>query len=424
MRLLFLTTFATPIDKEHYFTKGVYRTLKGKCPRNEVEIHLGTIYYGKGIEAHHEESYHNIHLSGTDGFSEQNQKALRMWIQNLAPDVIHSNMVEGFEINAAKDLGIPIFNTIHIGGVLCPRGGGNGFLDENDNICSRTIGELCKCCMVKDLPFPGVGRVLQAIIPGFIKKAIADSDRFFLYLSPLVGFENRIVGALRKKDLLNYSHLIVANRKLISILERNGITHNNIMLPHGVGQRQRLPNRIERPVKFYYLGRIQYSKGLHIVLDAFKDIDNQLYELHVFGDAETDGRSQAYETKIRRISRGLNIHFHGRIPNKELEAHLSNMNVMIHPAVYLEVYGLTIAEALSMGRPVIASRCGGPEEQIVDGVNGWLFDPKDVDKLRQIINDIIENPGIIDRMSSNATLPHSLEVYTDQLIHHYKNSLN
>lgn len=424
MRVLFITTFGLQIEKEHYFTMGVYRALMENCLHNDVELHLGTIYTRGECEHHHAGKIHDIHLSGTDGFSEQNQKALRMWIQNIAPDVIHSNMVEGFEIKAAKDLGIPIFNTIHIGGVLCPRGGGNGFLDENNNICSRTIGARCKYCMVRDLPFPWIGRILQSITPKFIKKAIADSDRFFLYLSPLFSFDKRIAGAVKKKDLLSYSHLIVANRKLISILEHNGITKNNILLPHGVKERQRLVNKVERPVKFYYLGRIQYSKGIHIVLDALKDVNNKRYEFHVFGDAEKDGRSQTYMAKVKRISRGLNVYFHGYISNDELEKYLYKMNVMIHPAIFLEVYGLTIAEALSMGRPVIASRCGGAEEQIVDGVNGWLFDPKDVDKLRQIINDIIENPGIIDRMSSNATLPHSLEAYTDQLIHHYKNSLN
>lgn len=68
---------------------------------------------------------------------------------------------------------------------------------------------------------------------------------------------------------------------------------------------------------------------------------------------------------------------------------------MIHPAICLEIFGLTIAESLSIGRPVLATRCGGAEMQIKDGINGWLIPPNDVNAMRNKLEDIIESKSKI-----------------------------
>ncbi len=44
-----------------------------------------------------------------------------------------------------------------------------------------------------------------------------------------------------------------------------------------------------------------------------------------------------------------------------------------------EGFGLTVAEAMWKARPVVASRAGGIQDQIVDGVTGLLLDdPRDL----------------------------------------------
>lgn len=50
---------------------------------------------------------------------------------------------------------------------------------------------------------------------------------------------------------------------------------------------------------------------------------------------------------------------------------------------YLEAFGLNIAESLAMGKPVLATRCGGAEMQIEDGVNGWLVEPNNMEALAE-----------------------------------------
>ena len=51
---------------------------------------------------------------------------------------------------------------------------------------------------------------------------------------------------------------------------------------------------------------------------------------------------------------------------------------------------MVLAEALSKGIPVIATRCGGPMDIVQDGINGWLVDKNDY-KVAEIINNIITN---------------------------------
>jgi glycosyltransferase involved in cell wall biosynthesis len=92
------------------------------------------------------------------------------------------------------------------------------------------------------------------------------------------------------------------------------------------------------------------------------------------------------------------------------------MHVMIHPAIFLEVYGITIAESLAIGRPVLATCCGGAEMQLKDGVNGWLVPANDIIALRNKIIEILHNKDQIEIKNKNCRLPHSLEEYSRKLL--------
>ncbi|RKR74223.1 glycosyltransferase family 4 protein [Frondihabitans australicus] len=68
--------------------------------------------------------------------------------------------------------------------------------------------------------------------------------------------------------------------------------------------------------------------------------------------------------------------------------YLQAADAVILPTDTLEGFGLVSVEAFSEGRAVIASRSGGPEEVIEDGVTGWLFDCQDVDALAGLLRDL------------------------------------
>ena len=57
--------------------------------------------------------------------------------------------------------------------------------------------------------------------------------------------------------------------------------------------------------------------------------------------------------------------------------------------------------ALPNGSPIIASRCGGIEEQIVDGVTGYLFEPNNIDELLKKMEYVILHKNELEEIRRN-----------------------
>lgn len=430
MKLLFLTTYNVTIQREHFFTIDVWNGLCDYFNNTDDEIVLATIvvesqYTDSSIteEKCNGKRYYKLYYSPLLSDEEKVEEIARLF-KYIAPDVIHSNMVEVIDVEAAKRCNIPIVLTIHIGGFICPRSGGNGFLKYDDSICNTKLGSHCLRCCAQDFPLPFFARLLYAIIPNRFSEWLYQKLRGkqIFYFTQLLVKSHEIILRQKAIETYKYATIIAANQRLKDILALNGLTDNVVLLPHGVKPRPRLTfPQVKDVVKFYYLGRIQYAKALHNMLQAFDGIDHSLYELHIIGDAESSGPSRRYDSCIRRMAVGKNVIFHGRLPNEEIESVIKDMHVMIHPTIYMEVYGISIAESLSIGRPVLATRCGGAEMQIQDGVNGWLVAPNDVTALREKIVDIINQKEQISTISANCILPHPLTSYSESLQVVYNN---
>jgi trehalose synthase len=68
-----------------------------------------------------------------------------------------------------------------------------------------------------------------------------------------------------------------------------------------------------------------------------------------------------------------------------------------------EGFGLTVTEALLKGRPVVASRVGGIQDQIVDGVHGLLLDdPTDAQAFGDAVARLLTDRVLAQRLARNA----------------------
>lgn len=412
MKLLFLTTKNLYINNEHPFTKNVCKYLSQYYTVEEL-VFCSCIIDEQRDSYYEEEKkiwgkdYHILYTS-----SKGEEKNLKILFQSISPSIIHSNMVEGTDIIVAKNLGIPIILTIHIGGIICPRGGVNGFLMYNDHICNSLVGKNCLRCISKDLPFSAISYFFEKIIPDNIKKYLSNKiKKNYFYITAFLRANSVIDNRLARINLFKYATLIAANPLLVNLLNKNGL-YNVKLIGHGVCSREKISiPPIRKVVKFYYLGRIQYSKGLHNVIKAFDKISNDSYELHIIGNAGNRLNDKIYYSRVRRLAWKKNIFFHGECPNEQIESLIRDYHVMIFPTICLEVYGIAISESLSMGRPVLATKCGGAEMQIKDGYNGWLVSPNDIFELQTKIKEIINNPTEIYRCAENCTNPVSIGEY-------------
>jgi trehalose synthase len=67
-----------------------------------------------------------------------------------------------------------------------------------------------------------------------------------------------------------------------------------------------------------------------------------------------------------------------------------------------EGFGLTVAEAMWKGRPVVASRVGGIQDQIEDGHTGFLVDPRDLEAFGDRVGALLDDPHTAERIGEAA----------------------
>lgn len=129
------------------------------------------------------------------------------------------------------------------------------------------------------------------------------------------------------------------------------------------------------------------TKNISGILSSFKNFKSKQkdWQLDIIGDGPDTNK-----LKLFVQSQGISdVHFLGRWPNDRVLEAYKNYDFLISFSNY-ETFGLTIAEALAAGIPVIATRCGGPES-FVNNNNGILISPRDVAALSKAIQTMADN---------------------------------
>jgi len=95
------------------------------------------------------------------------------------------------------------------------------------------------------------------------------------------------------------------------------------------------------------------------------------------------------------------IHFWGPVRNVNLHPLLSEMDIFVLSSKH-EGLGAALLEAMACERACIATRCGGPEAVIEDGLDGFLVDVGDYQGLAQRIDMLVNDPGLRQEIGSQA----------------------
>jgi trehalose synthase len=85
----------------------------------------------------------------------------------------------------------------------------------------------------------------------------------------------------------------------------------------------------------------------------------------------------------------------------------------------VEGFGLTVAEGMWKGKPVVASRVGGIADQVAPGCGILLDDPADLDAYGDALAGLLERPDDIASLGDNARR-HVLDAFVgDRHLLHY-----
>ena len=152
---------------------------------------------------------------------------------------------------------------------------------------------------------------------------------------------------------------------------------------------------------FLYVGQIVPRKGLKVLLEACLILQNwgyHDYTLLIVGDGD-----QRQELEAFASSKNLDKHIKwvGQIPYKYLGAYFQAADIFVFPT-YEDIWGMVLTEAMAFGKPVICSQGAKAVEMIVNGENGFVFDPGQSLKLAEYMGQFLENPHLIDAMGKKS----------------------
>lgn len=118
-----------------------------------------------------------------------------------------------------------------------------------------------------------------------------------------------------------------------------------------------------------YVGRLSAEKEVDRIKPVLDAIPNA--RLALVGDGP-------YRQELELLYANTPTHFVGYLTGEALASAFASADAFIFPS-RTETLGLVLLEAMAAGCPVVAARSGGIPDIVEDGVNGYLFDPRDED---------------------------------------------
>lgn len=140
-----------------------------------------------------------------------------------------------------------------------------------------------------------------------------------------------------------------------------------------------------------FVGDLSRDKGVDVLVRAYAKLENAP-PLVLIGRPRPDTPSEL-PTHVMMM---------GAWPHAAVMEAYRRSSFSMLPSVCPETFGIVVIEAMSMGRPVIASRIAGLADIIHDGENGFLVPPGDADALSKSMQRLVNDPALRERMGQGA----------------------
>ncbi|GGK12338.1 hypothetical protein GCM10010124_01060 [Pilimelia terevasa] len=125
---------------------------------------------------------------------------------------------------------------------------------------------------------------------------------------------------------------------------------------------------VRAPLRWIYVGSFVARKAVHLLVEALavcRAQDPRLTLTLVGGSGE--GEAELRELARRRGVADA-VTFVGPVPHAEAVRLMRTHDLLLHASRW-ETFGMTPAEAVGAGTPVVVTRCGGPEETLADVID-------------------------------------------------------
>ncbi|MBS1736056.1 MAG: glycosyltransferase [Bacteroidetes bacterium] len=325
-------------------------------------------------------------------------------IKTEMPDVVHFHTIGqsiGITIHhllEVKKAGIRAIVTFHLAGYSCNVG---TLMYKNQTLCNGLIDiKRCTACSYsKKNISPAMQKVLLPVALSAYNLNY-DTTNWHLTIGTAIGFPF-IINQLKKTLLSITTHcdkVVVLTKWYRQVLLLNKVSNNKIVC---ITQGLPLQREVEKTnvglkkvgLKLIYVGRIIEDKGLHILLNAVKQLPSDKLYLDIYAQPSNTQYALALTAQTIQYP---NIVWKGVLEPSSVVNTLSGYDVLCVPSIVCEMSPLVIQEAFAAKIPVLASDVYGNAEQVTDKVNGWLFQFNNSNDLKETIQMLINYPNLID----------------------------
>lgn len=281
-------------------------------------------------------------------------------------DIVHVhntlNLISPAVYYAAIKCKVPVVQTVHNFRLVCP--GATFYRD----------GHICEDCVEKGL--------LNAV-----KHRCYRNSRIQTLACVITTVFHRWTGIYKK---LNYICLTEFNKKKIRKLDYfkdvkvftkpNFVKNTDIILPYK-----------DREKQIVFVGRLDEIKGIEVLLNAWKNFTEDDVKLVICGT----GPKKEWCEKFITDNNMKNVVMCGLLPNDKVKKIIGSSLALVLPTQWYEGFPMVIAEAYSVGTPVIASDIGNVGDLVKDGESGIKFHFDSPEHLAYVIRKFLENEMIL-----------------------------
>jgi glycosyltransferase involved in cell wall biosynthesis len=344
------------------------------------------------------------------------------------PDLVHLHaFTRGVSlrlVHAAKKRGIPVVFTYHTPTVSCQRGTlllwGKGFCDGKLDVIR------CSGCTLNGLGiYSPLAAQMGRLTPTFGRwlgdRGLQGGVWTALRMSELISVRH----AIFRKMASEVDHIVAVCNWVKDVILLNDVPEAKVSLSrHGISwvpdqTAANSPSSTRQSgdtMRLAFVGRMDSTKGLHVLIKAFKMAPTLNARLDVYGVVQSPANA-AYQKEMLTLAEGdSRISFLEPIAPQQVVTRLRAYDFLAVPSQWLETGPLVALEAFAAGIPVIGWKLGGINEIVQDGVNGLLIEPDSVERWAETLRRAAEDARLRAQLKAGVRPPRtSVEVAREML---------
>jgi glycosyltransferase involved in cell wall biosynthesis len=237
---------------------------------------------------------------------------------------------------------------------------------------------------------------------------------------------------LRLRTVLQKARYAIAPTNFVrqTYIDLGAQGDNIVLIRHGISlpdeklvaaNRRQAALRQDKALHVGYIGSIGWQKGIHILIEAVNELPPGSVQLTLYGDLTT---FPDYVAQLQGMIQKREIQLAGPLARENLWTALAELDLVVLPTLWYETSSLVLDEAFAAGVPVVVSDIGVMSEKVEDNINGRLFPPGDFTALQQILAEIAEDRGLLNRWRAGIPAVQTIAEHVREIEELYRSTLD